>query len=40
MSVIEASRKEALLQPCRLLLLGGFFNTSTGAINKNVDISL
>ena len=50
-SVIKASRRgrkqgnlgelnlEALLEPCRLLLLGGYLNTTKEAINKNVDIS-
>ena len=49
MSVIEASRRgrkqrnlgemnlEALLEPCRLLLLGGSSNTCKEAINKNFD---
>ena len=31
---------EALLEPCRLLVLGGSFNTSQEVINKNFDISL
>ena len=30
---------EALLEPCRLLLLGGSLNTSKEAINKSFDIS-
>ena len=49
-SVIESSRRgrkqgnlgelnlEALLEPCRLLLLGGSLNTSKKAINKNFYI--
>ena len=51
MSVIEASRGgrkqrslgemnlEALLETGRLLLLGGYLNTSKEAINKKFDIS-
>ena len=51
MSVIEASRRgkkqgnlekqnlEALLEHCRLLLLGGFLDLSKVAINKNFDVS-
>ena len=51
MSVTEARRRgrklgnlgelnlEALLEPCRLLLLGGSFNTSKEAINKSFDIN-
>ena len=31
---------EALLEPCRLLVLGGSLNTSKEVINKNFDISL
>ena len=30
---------EALLDPCRLFLLGGSLNTSKEAINKDFDIS-
>ena len=51
MSVIEAIRRvreqgnlrelnlEALLEPCRLLLLGSSLNSSKEAINRNFDIS-
>ena len=50
MSVIEASRRcrkqgnlgglnlEALLDPCRLLLFGGSWNTSNEAIDEHFDI--
>ena len=50
-SVIEARRRgrkqgnleelnlEAPLEPCGLLLLRGFLNTSKEAMNENVDIS-